>query len=102
MQTYIQAIGANGFEWDAGNREKCQKHGLSPAEMESVFAGIVQVAIDDAHSINEPRQLAVGRTASGRAAFVVFTLRATDGETRIRPLSARYMHTKEFKRYDPS
>lgn len=102
MQTYIQSIGANGFDWDAGNTEKCRKHGLLLAEIESVFADIVQVAIDDAHSINEPRQLAIGRTSSGRAAFVVFTLRRTDGETRIRPLSARYMHIKEFKRYDPS
>ena len=27
-----------GFNWDAGNRKKCQKHGVSIAEIESVFS----------------------------------------------------------------
>jgi uncharacterized DUF497 family protein len=24
----------DGFDWDAGNREKCRKHGVSTAEIE--------------------------------------------------------------------
>jgi uncharacterized DUF497 family protein len=99
MQSYIQKLGAAGFDWDDGNSLKCQKHGLSQADVEHVFVDTVQVATDDMHSILEPRQLAIGRTASGRAAFVVFTLRTVAGELRVRPVSARYMHAKEFKRW---
>jgi uncharacterized protein len=73
---------------------------MSQDDVESVFFDIVQVALDIAHSQTEPRQLAIGRTAAGRAAFVVFTLRAVDEATLVRPLSARYMHDKEFKRYE--
>ena len=29
---------ANGFDWDRGNRAKCEKHGLSIAAIESLFA----------------------------------------------------------------
>jgi uncharacterized DUF497 family protein len=25
------------FDWDAGNRQKCQKHGLSARDIESIF-----------------------------------------------------------------
>ena len=32
--------------------------------------------------------------------FVVFTLRERDDLTLIRPISARYMHAREAKRYD--
>ena len=32
--------------------------------------------------------------------FVVFTLRERDGLTLIRPISSRYMHSREAKRYD--
>lgn len=99
MQSYIQNVGAAGFDWDDGNRLKCQKHGLVQADTEHVFVDIIQVATDDVHSIKEPRQLAIGRTASGRPAFVVFTLRTVNGELLIRPLSARYMHAKELRRW---
>lgn len=99
MQSYIQKVGAVGFDWDDGNTLKCQRHGLSQADTENVFVDIIQVATDDVHSIKEPRQLAIGRTTSGRAAFVVFTLRLVDDELRVRPLSARYMHAKELKRW---
>jgi len=26
-----------GFDWDEGNRSKCQKHGVSPAAIEDIF-----------------------------------------------------------------
>lgn len=101
MQSYIQIVGAAGFEWDDGNTLTCQRHGLSRTEIEEVFAEVIHAAMDAAHSIAEARQRAVGRTAAGRAAFVVFTLRTVEGQTMIRPLSARYMHAKEVKRYGP-
>ena len=33
-----------GFDWDDGNREKCRKHGVSLAEIEALFHGVVRVA----------------------------------------------------------
>jgi uncharacterized DUF497 family protein len=86
----------DGFEWDEGNRAKCQKHGLSLEEIESVFSKRVLVLNDEANSEAEPRRRAIGVTFSGRHAFVVFTMRGH----RLRPLSARYMHRKEIDRYE--
>ena len=28
---------ADGFDWDAGNRDKCQKHGVARAEIEALL-----------------------------------------------------------------
>lgn len=92
-----------GFDWDHGNREKCRKHGVSLKTIENLFAGEMAVLPDPRHSQVEQRFLAIGRTRSGRSVrsvLVVFTLRQRDGETLIRPISARYMHTKEVKSYE--
>jgi uncharacterized DUF497 family protein len=90
----------SGFDWDRGNREKCQKHGVSIAEIEALFAQPLAVRPDDAHSGSEQRFLAVGRGAGGRAIFLVFTLRRRGGRTYVRPITARYMHKREFQRYE--
>ena len=92
--------GIEGFDWDDGNREKCQRHGVSIAEIESVFANDPAVATDPAHSYSEIRMRAVGRSGSGRYIFVVFTIRVRSGQRLIRPISARYMHPKEVQRYE--
>lgn len=88
-----------GFDWDAGNRAKCTRHGVSIEEIESVFQSEVWVFPDVAHSDRETRLLGVGRTAASRFVFVAFTLRVRDGERWIRPISARYMHAKEISHY---
>jgi uncharacterized DUF497 family protein len=90
----------DGFDWDAANREKCQKHGVSLAEIEAFFHGPVYVFPDPSHSQREERLLAIGKTASGRGVFVAFTLRRRAGETLVRPISARYMHRREVKHYE--
>ena len=90
----------SGFAWDSGNREKCQKHGVSIAEIEAVFRHQPHVAPDVAHSQEEQRLLAIGRGSGTRPIFVVFTLREHNGETLIRPISARYMHRKEIESYE--
>ncbi len=90
----------DGFEWDQGNREKCQKHGVSIEEIEGLFSGVPLIAPDAAHSNAEQRFRAVGRTAKDRHVFIVFTLRGRDGDVLIRPLSARYMHKKEIEAYE--
>lgn len=90
----------DGFQWDEGNREKCRKHGVSLAEIESVFAGTPGVHGDPDHSAGERRLRAIGPTATGRYVFVVFTVREARGKTLIRPISARYMHETEIQHYE--
>ena len=89
-----------GFDWDDGNRMKCQKHGVSISEIEALFAGALRVAPDPKHSAQEERFLAVGRTSAGRPLFVAFTLRTKNRRRLIRPVTARYMHEKEVTAYD--
>jgi uncharacterized DUF497 family protein len=91
---------AEGFDWDGGNRRKCQKHGVSLAEIEGLFATNPRVAPDLKHSAAEDRLIAVGRTFKGRAVFVAFTLRTKQGRRLIRPITARYMHSKESAAYE--
>jgi uncharacterized protein len=89
-----------GFEWDKGNRDKCQKHGVSLAAIESLFHGPLALSPDPAHSKGEARFKAIGRTDEGRSVLIVFTLRKQGDETFIRPVSARYMHRKEVEHYE--
>jgi uncharacterized DUF497 family protein len=91
---------ASGFDWDAGNRQKCQKHGVSIAEIEAVLRSDPQVAPAPKRTFAEERFIAVARTTAGRAVFIAFTFRIR-GELRlVRPISARYMHVKEIERYE--
>ena len=91
----------SGFDWDDGNRVKCQSHGLTLGEVEAVFRGRPLVTPDIAHSLSETRFIAVGRPSpEGRAVFVAFTTRQVGEETRIRPISARFMHATEIAEYE--
>jgi hypothetical protein len=47
---------------------------------------------DPAHSLSEQRFIAVGRTPAGRPVFIAVCFRGV----RIRPISARYMHAREW------
>jgi len=89
-----------GFDRDAGNREKRQKHGVSLAEIEAVFRNTPLVAPDPAHSTTETRFLAIGGAAGARRIFLAFTFRASANGLLIRPISARYMHQREIDRLD--
>lgn len=88
----------SGFDWDEGNRDKCQKHGLTLQVIEGLFSRTLQTGPDPFTA--EPRFRAVGRAEDGRAVFLVFTLRERNGEVFVRPISARYMHQKEVKAYE--
>ena len=90
----------DGFDWDAGNSAKCEAHGMSRADVESVFAGAPLVGPDPFDPAGERRWRAIGRTGSDRPAFVAFTMRECDGANLIRPISARYMHLKKVKKYE--
>jgi uncharacterized DUF497 family protein len=87
-----------GFDWDAGNRDKCRKHGLALAEIEAFFRG--RIAVHPTSLGKEERFIAIGSTAEGRNVLVVFTLRTRNGKTLIRPISARYMHRREVAHYE--
>jgi uncharacterized protein len=89
-----------GFDWDDGNTFKsAEKHAVSQAEAEQVFADIRLLVTEDVkHSERESRYQAMGRTVGGRLLHVTFTLR--DNQTRIRVISARSISRKERAYYD--
>lgn len=89
-----------GFDWDEGNRGKCQKHGVPLPALETAFHGGMAIFPDPAHSQDEERFIGLGQTEEGRAIFMAFTLRHIDSLTFIRPISARYMHRKEVEHYE--
>ena len=43
---------------------------------------------------------AIGLTEDGRYLFLVFMLRKLGSQTKLRPISARYMHQKEIDYYE--
>lgn len=88
----------DGFNWDDGNWPKCGKHGVSREEIEQVLLGTPAVMADP-HP-DEPRMRAIGKTAAKRYVFLVFMLRTSEGQTLLRPISARYMHQKEVTHYE--
>ena len=97
----------DGFDWDTANAAKCEQHGLSLDAIEAVFNAGPRVAPDMAHSVAEQRLIAIGvvpagMEGEGRAVFIAFTIREQNGARLIRPISARFMHTKEQRRYEQS
>ena len=88
------------FDWDRGNRSKCRKHGVSIAEIESLFGGTPLVGPDPKHSHSEQRFRAIGLTSEGRHLFVIFTWRQRRELRLTRPISARYMHRKEIEAHE--
>ena len=89
-----------GFDWDVGNRAKCQKHGVPAADIEALFSSPLLIIPDAVHSKTETRIRALGKTGAGRMVFLVFTVRLKGGRRLIRPISARYMHAKEVASYE--
>jgi uncharacterized DUF497 family protein len=89
------------FDWDDGNRDKCQIHGLTLDEIEAFFRqDRLYIAPDLKHTEDEQRLLAAGRSPlNNHSMFVVFTLRGDEDARLIRPISARYMHQREAERY---
>ena len=83
------------FDWDDGNAAKCEKHGLTRAEIEYALSHDARFAADPDHSVTEQRFIAVSRTTEGRPVYIAFCWR--DG--KLRPISARYMHNKEALRH---
>jgi uncharacterized DUF497 family protein len=94
-------VAFTGFAWDKANHAKCQAHGVSSAEVEHVLAhAATLITPDRKNSRVEPHFLAIGQTAKGRYTFVVFTPRQSGAELLLRPISARFMHRKEIRKYE--
>ncbi|TAN48773.1 MAG: BrnT family toxin [Methylococcaceae bacterium] len=88
-----------GFDWDAGNARKNDKHAVALGEAEQVFFNQPLLLLDDSkHSQKEPRYHALGKSDKGRLLHITFTLRH-DGRL-IRVISARDMHKKERMIYE--
>ena len=89
-----------GFDWDVGNaRKSVDKHDVSQGEAEQVFFNDPLLIVQDvAHSVEEMRLHALGRTDAGRLLHITFTLR--DAGRLICVISARTMNRKERIRYE--
>src|SRR5215217_1252510 len=98
---YSSRTRIEGVQWDDGNREKCQKHGVSLAEIEAVLASESLMIFPDPNA-HEERLRGVGRSADSRYVFIVWTLREQAEGLFIRPISVRYMHQKEIEHYERS
>jgi len=90
----------DGFDWDKGNRDKCQQHCVPIQEIERMFDRPVVILPDKDNPSGEQRHRAIGTTPEHRGIFVVFTLRDRHGSTLLRPISARYMHKLEVENYE--
>jgi uncharacterized DUF497 family protein len=76
-----------GFEWDAGNRNKNHiKHSVLNSECEQIFFNQPVIVLEGAaHSVVEKRWAAFGKTDEGRLLVVIFTER----KRLLRVVSAR-------------
>ncbi len=90
-----------GFDWDAGNARKNEKHAVSMAEAEQVFFNMPLLLLaDEKHSQREARHHALGQADTGRLLHLTFTVRKAG--SLIRVISARDMHRKERTIYEQS
>jgi uncharacterized DUF497 family protein len=71
------------FDWDAGNIDHVDEHGVTPDEaVEAFFNGLIWIAFQERN--REFRRVVVGRTDAGRLLTVVYTLR----DQKIRVVTA--------------
>lgn len=90
-----------GFDWDEANTGKCQSHGVTIREIENgLVSKSLAIMPDIKHSKDEGRYIAICQTVQGCNIFMVFTFRMIAGQKLLRPITARYMHRKEVKRYE--
>jgi uncharacterized DUF497 family protein len=73
---------------------------LTRDTIEEFIAAEIRIAPDPKHSSREDRFLAIGEVPNGKPMIVAFTFRVREGPTLIRPISARFMHAKEAKKYE--
>ena len=86
------------FEWDVKKAaSNATKHSVTFEEAQTVFADPLTVIFsDDEHSVEEPRDIAVGHSTGGRLLLVSFTERGR----AYRIISDRRATRRERKRYE--
>ena len=86
------------FEWDQSKAiANLKKHGISFEEAKTVFDNPLAVIFDDeAHSIDERREIIIGHSQQNRFLLIAFTERSS----RIRIISARLATRKEREDYE--
>ena len=86
------------FEWDQSKAiANLKKHGISFEEAKTVFDNPLAVIFDDeAHSIDERREIILGHSQQNRFLLIAFTERSS----RIRIISARIATRKEREDYE--
>jgi uncharacterized DUF497 family protein len=87
------------FEWDRRKAAtNLHKHGVSFDEASTVFHdALARIFDDEDHSGDEPREIAVGHSITGRLLLVSFVER---GEGEIRIISARLTTASERDNYE--
>lgn len=94
----LKLMKIQGFNWDKGNIDKVQKHGLTIEEIENFLENNPLIYPDAENSKRETRFFAFDKQKD-KLLFVVFTLRAVDGVLKARVISARYAHKKEWEKF---
>ena len=86
------------FEWNSTKaKTNVQKHTVSFEEAATVFGDENSITIDDIyHSLNEKREVTIGKSANSRVLVVVHTNRGK----YLRIISARKASKKEKKQYE--
>lgn len=85
------------FEWDEGNSDKPNKHGLTRTESEEAFFDDNKVIFRDwKHSAKEQRITLLGKTKGGRLLNITYTIR----KKKIRIVTARHINRKEVPLYE--
>jgi uncharacterized DUF497 family protein len=87
-----------GFDWDHGNRDKCQQHGMSIGEIEAVFTRPIVILPDRETASGERRLKAIGRTPAGRHAFIVIYLANRTRWQRAAAADQRAVHAQKGNR----
>jgi uncharacterized DUF497 family protein len=86
------------FEWDESKAAaNLKKHGVSFEEAKTIFDNRLAVIFDDdAHSIDEKREIIIGHSRNNRLLLVAFTERLS----AIRIISARLATRREREEYE--
>jgi uncharacterized DUF497 family protein len=83
------------FEWDEGNVDHIDRHGVTPEEAEEALLDPRRVGAAAYSAAREPRSAVIGATQDGRVLFVVYTWRG--GKVRI--VTARDADRAQRRRY---
>jgi uncharacterized protein len=84
-----------GFDWDDGNRDKCQKHGMSIEEIEAVFTRPVVILPDRESASGERRLKAIGKNPCGTARVHHIYVARWACRQRVAAADQRALHAQE-------